>query len=942
MDRAQWQQVSDALDALLELDAAARSANLAAIRENDPALADALENMLAHEHTEDPRIDQPIVTAPPGMASGDTLGPYILDGKLGEGGMGQVWRAHRADGLHQIPLALKLLRPGLADTNLRTRFNREREILARLAHPNIARLLDAGIANTGVPYLALEYVEGKSLLVFARERNLDIDSRIDLFKQVCDAVSHAHANLVVHRDLKPSNILVTDKGQVRLLDFGIGKLLEESDDVIEHTHTGLRPFTLHYAAPEQIRGETVTTRTDVYSMGVVLYELLTGKKPYRLKRESSAQWEEAILSAEAVKPSQAVMQTDRVDAKRLSRELSGDLDNIVLKALSKQAADRYTSVEALSADLTRYQEGLPVKARPQSFGYRTRKFLLRHRMSILSGIGLAAVLLTLLGVALWQRSEAVRETARAQAMQNFMVGLFENADATQKGKPEDVATLIDAAEARGERELVKQPRAHAELLAMIARIRIALGQYDRASKVLARQERLLAMVPDAPSSLTLEAATQSGRVQRLLGFPSRCIAILEPKVTLATNEQAQLPAHVADFYSQYARCLRTSNAATARYYFERSLSLRRSALGDDIGVVENLTDLAALSFDARDYPDALKRFKDALAKLRALGGERHVLSIDLLRSIGTTEAAMHDYAAAGAAFSEALDHSLELQGPNHPQTVVLRRAIAQGYMEQGQYEEAAREYKLVQNALNGRPQGIADAIRSQIDMAATAQQLGHLDEAQTGYQRAVRLANGRSEYAAAQVEALTGLASLFRELGNYPAALRNANVARKLANANAAISKEVEDRIVEEIAETQIADGDVESALETLDPVLRRRGARASKAQALNLHARARLANDAESLTRTRDLLDIATRLADAAVPKDANLVWRLRGYDADALCRSSETEGKKAFELLITDIKRERPDGAMRLRETQSLLARCGTDPLPPPSVAHPASAPR
>lgn len=941
MDRAQWQRVSTALDALLELEPDARAAQLDALRAQDPALAAELLRMLAHENTEDPRVDQPIVTAPPGMTQGDTVGPYTLDGKLGEGGMGQVWRAHRSDGLHQIPLALKLLRPGLADTNLRTRFNREREILARLAHPNIARLMDAGIAGTGVPYLALEYVEGKSLLAYARDRDLDVDSRIALFKQICDAVSHAHANLVVHRDLKPTNILVTGKGQVRLLDFGIGKLLEESDEPVEHTHTGLRPFSLHYAAPEQIRGETVSTRTDVYSLGVVLYELLTDRKPYRLKRESSAQWEEAILSAEAIKPSQAVLQSERDDAKRISRELSGDLDNIILKALSKQASNRYTSVEALSSDLTRYQEGLPVKARPQSLGYRTRKFVSRHRVSIFGGIALAAVVFTLLGVALWQRKEAVRETARAQAMQNFMVGLFENADAAQKGKPEDVATLIDAAEARGERELVRQPRAHAELLAMIARIRIALGQYDRAAKVLDRQARLLALVPDVPSSLTLEAATQSGRVQRLLGFPSRCISVLEPKVTLATNEQAQLPAHVADFYSQYARCLRNSNAASARYYFERSLSLRRSALGDDIGVVENLTDLAALSFDARDYPDALKRFKDALAKLRSLGGERHLLSIDLLRSIGSTYTAMHNYAPASAAYAEALDHSLELQGPNHPQTLVLRRALAQGYNEQGHYEDAAREYQLVQNALSARPQGIANAIRSQIDMASTAQQVGRLEDAQAGFQRAVRLANSRSEYAAVQIEALTGLASVHRENGNYPASLRSLSVARKLANGSASISVAAENNIVEEIAETLIADGAIEDALETLDPVLRKQGAKATKAQALNLHARVQLAKTQEELSRARELIQIASRLANNVVPLDPNRTWRLRSYDADALCRTSPIDGKKAFDLLIEEIKRDRPDGALRLRETENLATQCGQHPLTETPAAHAPRAP-
>ena len=435
MERTRWHRLSTALDALLDLDADARITRLAEIEAEDADFARDLRNLLAQENTEDTLLDSPLVTAPPGPREGEQVGPYRLQTLLGEGGMGQVWVAERADGLYERRVALKLLRPGLADPNLRLRFTRERQILARLGHPHIARLLDAGISASGQPYLALEEVQGEGILEYCRKRGLGLRPRLKLFQQVCEAVTHAHANLVVHRDLKPSNILVTQEGQVRLLDFGIAKLLDGNEaDPPEATRTGVRSFTLHYAAPEQIRGEPVTTQTDVYSLGVVMYELLTGSKPYRLKRETSAQWEEAILSAEAVKPSQAVLQPERTDARRISRTLSGDLDNIILKALAKQPANRYTSVEALSADLNRYQEGLPVKARPQSFGYRARKFLARHRMPILGGLGLAAVLFTLLGVAMWQRSEAVRETARAQAMQSFMVGLFENADAAQKGR----------------------------------------------------------------------------------------------------------------------------------------------------------------------------------------------------------------------------------------------------------------------------------------------------------------------------------------------------------------------------------------------------------------------------------------------------------------------------------------------------------------------------
>src|SRR4249919_2323996 len=282
---------------------------------------------------------------------GQEIGPYRLVMLLGEGGMGQVWLASRADGLYQRRVALKLLRPGLGDAGLRPRFTRERQILARLGHAHIARLLDAGVSQDGQPYLALDYVHGEAITEYAQRHALDVPARLRLFAQVCAAVSHAHANLVVHRDLKPSNIMVTPAAEVCLLDFGIAKLLDqERNENTDITRTGSRTFTLHYAAPEQLRGEVITTMTDVYALGVVLYELLTDRKPYELERATDAAWEEAILEEEPGRPSQVAMrkakESDSLAERRRARGLAGDLDNIILKTLSKQPEHRYPSVEA--------------------------------------------------------------------------------------------------------------------------------------------------------------------------------------------------------------------------------------------------------------------------------------------------------------------------------------------------------------------------------------------------------------------------------------------------------------------------------------------------------------------------------------------------------------------------------------------------------------------
>src|SRR6476661_3577320 len=284
MDAERWQRLSPLLDAMFELDADTRARSLELLREEDPQLAEDLAALIALEAERDDFLSQPLVAPLPGMRTGLLVGPYRLDRMLGEGGMGQVWLATRADGLYERRVALKLLRAGLADPKLRLRFTRERQILARLEHPHIARLLDAGISDDSQPYLALEYVDGEPITDWCRTRAMPLDARLRLFLQTCEAVSHAHANLIVHRDLKPSNILVTPLDEVRLLDFGIAKLLDIGELAPDQTRTGLRTFTLHYAAPEQIRGEPVTTMTDVYSLGVVLYELLTGGKPYKPRR----------------------------------------------------------------------------------------------------------------------------------------------------------------------------------------------------------------------------------------------------------------------------------------------------------------------------------------------------------------------------------------------------------------------------------------------------------------------------------------------------------------------------------------------------------------------------------------------------------------------------------------------------------------------------------
>ncbi|MDX1549203.1 MAG: serine/threonine-protein kinase [Lysobacter spongiicola] len=687
MDAERWSRLSPLLDSLLELGAGARRSRLQALHEEDPPLATELESLIALEQDHEDFLAEPVVSPAKGVRPGSTVGPYRLERLLGEGGMGQVWQAARADGLYERRVALKLLRPGLANTDLRLRFTRERQILARLAHPHIARLLDAGVGNEGLPYLALEYVDGVPITDYCRDRQTPLTQRLAMFNQICGAVSHAHANLIVHRDLKPSNILVTPAGEVRLLDFGIAKLLDTEVPLPEQTRTGMRAFTLHYAAPEQIRGEPVTTMTDVYSLGVVLYELLAGATPYRLERESDAAWEEAILSHDPQRPSQAALRPDDrgtsrspIDAshrRQVSRAIAGDLDNIVLKTLSKQPEKRYPSVEALCQDLQRYAAGQPVQARPQSFGYRMRKYVRRHRWPLATATLITLVLAASLGIVAWQAREAVNEAARAQAMQDFMIGVFEGAGGTRDGEPLDLRDLLSVSVERGNRELAQQPRALAEILGVVARARIGLGDYREAAVLLEQQARLIGTGGDVPSSLRLESLTQRGRVLRLLGDPVQCIGLMEPAMDTARREQAQLPPQVAAFYSQLGRCSRANGEAQgARRLFERALALRREHQVDRVGQVENLVDLAGLEADAGHGDAALSQLRAAAVQLQRTVSDRHPLLVDIHGDLSALHKARGELDQAEAELRQALVVALEVHGERHAATRDVRRALA--------------------------------------------------------------------------------------------------------------------------------------------------------------------------------------------------------------------------------------------------------------------------
>ena len=459
VDKARWQQLSPLLDELLDCDDAARAQRLSALRQTDAVLANDIEALLKElPHMErEAFLERPSLlreaeaeVSMTGMA-GQTVGAYTVERELGQGGMGSVWLARRTDGRFEGFVAIKFLNAGLTARGGPERFAREGSILARLAHPNIARLLDAGVAGGGSqPYLVLEYIDGLPIDRYCEAHALDLAARVRLFLDVLAAVAHAHNRLILHRDLKPSNILVTAAGEVKLLDFGIAKLLDDATlpaAATELTQAAGRAFTLQYAAPEQLQGGDVTTATDVYALGVLLYLLLGGTHPTAGHTTAPLDQMRAVIETEPKRLSDAVLRHGTLGSAaaklKLSRTLRGDLDNIVVRALKKSPAERYANAALLADDLRRYLNNEPVTARPDALGYRVAKFVRRHRLSVAAGALVATALTVGIGVALMEANEAKRQRVQAEGLIEFMLG-----DLRKKLQPVGRLDVLDAVGAK--------------------------------------------------------------------------------------------------------------------------------------------------------------------------------------------------------------------------------------------------------------------------------------------------------------------------------------------------------------------------------------------------------------------------------------------------------------------------------------------------------------
>ena len=602
---------------------------------------------------------------------GHRVGPYRVVQRVGSGGMGTVYRAVRADAAFDKQVAVKVIKRGMDTDDTLRRFQDERQTLARLDHPNISRLLDGGSTGDGRPFLVMEFVEGRSIDEFCDSERMPIRDRVRLFRTVCQAVQHAHQNLVIHRDLKPDNILVTADGSPKLLDFGIAKVLAPAPadgpgEAPPPTSLVDRRMTLAYSSPEQVRGEPMTTASDVYALGVILYELLTGERPYRRVVATSIAYEQA-LSEPVPLPSLRIRDgaTPAVAAARqsttsaLARELAGDLDTIVLKAIQPETGRRYPSVQQLAEDLERYLTGLPVLARADSVTYRAAKFVRRHRAGVAALAVLGIALAVGLAGTLWQarvaageRDRAALEARKAQVITTFLVDVLGSADPRARGPEVTVAEVLDVAAERAERELASQPEQLEALRATIGATQVRRGRDAEALPLL----------------------------RRALEQRERRLGPNHPDVAQVLQDLGNGYAGVGD-------------ATSAEPILRRALDIRRRTAGPDSAPTASALDsLGSLLTQEGKLAEAIETQRSALAIRRAVLGNEHLDVVHSLNNLAVPLGTLGRWDEALPLHQEALALVLKLRGPDHPDAAAAMTTLAYAFESIGRDAEALDYY----------------------------------------------------------------------------------------------------------------------------------------------------------------------------------------------------------------------------------------------------------
>ncbi|MEM9556755.1 MAG: serine/threonine-protein kinase [Acidobacteriota bacterium] len=739
--RDRWRQVEALLDEALDRPPADRESLVRARCGDDRELADEVLGLLAANEATGV-LDRPLgdlaraaVEPAEAIGTGQRVGTWRLLEPLGSGGMGRVFLARREGGDFEQRAALKLLRWEVATTDLLARFRRERQILADLDHPGIARLIDGGVTDHGLPYLVMEPVDGSPIDRHCRERRLSLAERLRLMLQVCDAVRAAHARLVIHRDLKPSNILVTSAGQARLLDFGVGKLLDDDlADAPGLTAALPAPATPGYAAPEQLEGRPMSVATDVYGLGVVLYELLAGRRPFEAERQSPLELARQVVEAEPPAPSRASRGAD-------AKQLRGDLDHIVLKALRKEPAERYASVDALAADIERYLEGREVLAMPPTARYRLGKFVRRHRVPT----ALATLLLVgaiAAGAAITHQARIARlEATRAQATAEFLERTLVAANLESESAADDsLSALLDRAAPRVDDELAELPGVRARVRRLLAQAYHGLGRREDASRLFHRAhgesvEHFGADSPEAAwASVGIALAdTMEGSEERL--------ARLEPALEVMRRTRGPRSRDAMEVLNLIGNSLaHAGELDDAEAAYRETLDIAREVFGPDhvwsATVLANLGSL--LRRQGRDA-ESLEFLRRGLELYVSNGHGESAIALAIRNNLAVALAEAGHLEAAEVEYRAALALQETLLGPGHPRVGRTLTNLGRLLMDQGRFHDAAEPVERAVSVLGAAvPDGDFGRVAAEINRASLLLELGGIEEAHSLYTTAHR------------------------------------------------------------------------------------------------------------------------------------------------------------------------------------------------------------
>ena len=616
---------------------------------------------------------------------GKRIGQYTIEKEIGIGGMGIVFTAVRADKEFKQKVAIKILKQGLTTKYLIKRFENERQILANLQHPNIAKLFDGGKTIDGLPYLVMEYIEGTPITEYCSNNNLNIEEKLKLFTTVCSAVQYAHQNLIIHRDLKPGNILVTAEGRPKLLDFGVAKLLDESlvQENIKLTQTKMMHLTPEYASPEQINGDNITTASDVYSLGVILYQLLTGEQPYQVNSSSPLAISKIISEEKIVRPSEILkikktkegtLQKLNISEKSLSK-LKGDLDNIVLKAMHKDVSQRYISVQELIDDINRYLKGLPVKARKDTLGYRFTKFVQRHKVGVALFILFNIIILTSIAAVIYQGRIAARERDKAKTenqkyekVNEFLTRILSSVDPSEIGRDVKVYDILDKAAKDVNTELKNQPEVEASIRSTLGNTYVNLGEYDKGKPFLEKAYEINLNLYGENSKETATSIHDLGLYYDWIGDYKKADSLYSESISIFRNVLKEPAKIYGDALNNLAIVkMHFSQYDIAEKLYLEAIEISKKVEGEksrNIAVMMN--NLAYNYSDAGKLDKAEEYYKKSLQVILEVLGENRPEAGTAYNNIAWLHMQKNELDSAEVYLNKSYQLKYKLKGKDHP------------------------------------------------------------------------------------------------------------------------------------------------------------------------------------------------------------------------------------------------------------------------------------